>query len=587
MTAGTVLSLHPAVDELDRLLTQAAEPSGPFAPACLIDLDRQEAFPADACRLLDDFGLHTYYVPAQYGGRLADFAESMRLTRAVAARDLTVAIAHGKTFLGAVSVWLGGRPQQAAWLGAEVCAGAVVSWGLTERHHGSDLFAGELAAVRTGSGWRLSGEKWLINNATRGELVCVLARTSPTGGPRGFSMFLVDKRRLPADRYRHLDKVYTHGIRGADISGIAFDDAEIPATALVGGVGDGLAITLRALQLTRTACAALSLGAADQALRLAVDFVRGRRLAGRPLAELPPMRRLLGEAAATLLLAEATSLLASRSINALTGEMNVTAAITKAFVPSQVQEMLDTFAEIIGGSGFTAGRPIEEAFEKLHRDHPIVGIFDGSTLVSKNALINQFPRLARSYQDGSPLPWDEAGLREAATVDGHVTEFDPARLSLLSAQGCSVVQALPAAAARLGEQAGTGEVPVGLARMAGQLHATVVGLQRELAEYVPTARDVPAAAFELARRYELCFAGAACVHLWLHNFTASRDEPAAALWRDGLWLRAALARVLDQLGARRERADLAVHDRLAEQLLRHADDRRPFSLLPGPAAVSA
>jgi len=177
-------------------------------------------------------------------------------------------------------------------------------------------------------------------------------------------------------------------------------------------------------------------------------------------------------------------------------------------------------------------------------------------------------------------------------VDGHVTEFDPARLSLLSAQGCSVVQALPAAAARLSEQAGTGEVPVGLARMADQLRAAVVGLQRELAEYVPTARDVPAAAFELARRYELCFAGAACVHLWLHNFTApwatvSRDEPTAALWRDGLWLRAALARVLDQLGARRERADLAVHDRLAEQLLRHADDRRPFSLLPGPAAVSA
>ena len=60
--------------------------------------------------------------------------------------------------------------------------------------------------MRDGATWRLDGEKWLINNATRGQLMCVLARTDPAGGPRGFSLFLVDKRELADGSFRCLPK---------------------------------------------------------------------------------------------------------------------------------------------------------------------------------------------------------------------------------------------------------------------------------------------------------------------------------------------------------------------------------------------
>lgn len=88
--------------------------------------------------------------------------------RAVARRDLTVAVAHGKTFLGAVSVWVGGTRRQAEELAGLVMDGAAVSWGLTERDHGSDLMAGETVARPDTDGYLVSGEKWLINNASRG-----------------------------------------------------------------------------------------------------------------------------------------------------------------------------------------------------------------------------------------------------------------------------------------------------------------------------------------------------------------------------------------------------------------------------------
>ena len=85
---------------METALAEAAGPDGPFAPAVLAELDQLEAFPAEACRALDALGLADHYVPARLGGKLVDHLGSSLMVRAVARRDLTVAIAHAKTFLG-------------------------------------------------------------------------------------------------------------------------------------------------------------------------------------------------------------------------------------------------------------------------------------------------------------------------------------------------------------------------------------------------------------------------------------------------------------------------------------------------------
>ncbi|MFD0392030.1 hypothetical protein ACFQ3Z_01700 [Streptomyces nogalater] len=118
---------------------------------------------------------------------------------------------------------------------------------------------------------------------------------APTpGGSRGFGLFLVDRDRLPPGAWQVLPKVRTHGIRGADISGFVLHGAQVPADALIGGPGDGIALVLKSLQLTRTACVGLSLGAADHALRLTRDFVTRRELYGRGSA---PSRTSAGSSA--------------------------------------------------------------------------------------------------------------------------------------------------------------------------------------------------------------------------------------------------------------------------------------------------
>ncbi|MEO3922635.1 acyl-CoA dehydrogenase family protein [Micromonosporaceae bacterium B7E4] len=571
-------------EHLDHGLGDPHDPARVASFARLVALDAREEFPAEICAELDRLGLPRFYVPAEFGGELRSYEELLHAVRILARRDLTVAIGHGKTYLGAVSAWVGATPEQARRVGAEVLAGSVISLALTEREHGSDLLAGEVSAVPTGAGYRVDGEKWLINNASRGDLVCVLARTEPAGGTRGFSLLMVDKRRLAPGTFRCLPKERTHGVRGADISGIAFAGAEVPAEALVGTAGAGPEIVLKSVQLTRTMCAAMSLGLADQALRLVLDFATGHRLYDRPLVDLPHANRTLTEAYVDLLIGEATSVLTARGIHATPGELSVTSAVAKYLVPTMMDRTIPRLGQVLGARALLTEDHADGLFQKIERDHRIVGIFDGNTLVNLNTLVNQFPGLVRGYRRGVVDP----GLADTVELARPLPDFDRSRLALLSRTGCSVVQQLPAAVAEVLELVDAGIAPPALAVQAETLAGLVDGLHERMAAYRPQPRQVPAEAFRMAGEYALAFAAAACLHLWLRNRHWLADGPTAPLWADARWLRACLHRLIGQLrpatATGPEPDDGEDYDRLLPDLRAQHHEGRLFSLLPARLA---
>lgn len=510
-------SARSAVAELDAVLGGG--------PALEMAADAAEAFPSELCARLDAFRLPGHYVPVELGGALDDYSVLFELWRTVARRDLSAAVAHGKTFLGAASVWVAGSADQARAVAAAVLAGEPVAWALSEPGHGADLLGGECSARQTADGWRLDGVKWPINNATRANHIAVLTRTDESGGARGHSVFLVDKSALCPGTWHCLPKAPTHGIRGADISGIEFRGAEVSADAMIGPLGSGVETVLRALQLTRTLCTSLSVGAGERALRLAASFAAGRLIKGRPLADRAYPAATLARCAALLAAAEAASLMATRSVNALTREMSVTSVIAKPLVPTLVDGILGELAEILGARSFLHDVYEHGAFQKLWRDHQVVAIFDGSTPVNRAALIQQFPALRRGLADGVH---DVAGLREAVDLGVRPRPLRTDLLTLTSRHGSSVIQALPVTVQRLQDE-----------RVAGLAAAlcTDIGRISELMAQVRPAARPPMAAFELAEAYELCYAGAACVQLWDAEAVRRADEP---LWRDALWVRGAL-----------------------------------------------
>ncbi|MFI5735094.1 acyl-CoA dehydrogenase [Kribbella sp. NPDC051587] len=438
---------------------------GPWSRRSIAELDARDELPTAALAHLDALGVPSVYQLDQE----SSFTVAIDTLRVIAAHDLTAAIAHGKTFLGAAPVWVAGSLEQTAAMARRVSAGVPVCLALTERGHGADLLAGEMAAVAGPDGWRLSGEKWLINNASRAGFGSVLARTGD--GPRGLTMFLVER----SDAWHNLPKVRTHGIRGADISGFTLAGT---LGEPIGEVGDGLPVVLKTLQLTRIACTALSLGAGDHALQLAREFALSRVLYGRRLATLPHARRLIGRVAACLLLAEAVSTTASRSVHALPGELSVISPIAKAFVPTIVHEALADVASLLGARAFLTSAP-GNGYAKLDRDHRICAIFDGSTAVNRAALAAQFPRLSRSAGRQAD------GLSTVTDAAMPLQSFDRSRLTLSSRTGCSLVQACQ------------------------EIAADREALLTQMAGFVPVAA-LPESAFELAARYERLYAAASC-----------------------------------------------------------------------------
>jgi alkylation response protein AidB-like acyl-CoA dehydrogenase len=579
---------HPpyrVAQELESLLGDPDDPATPFSHARCLELDENEEFPSDICRVLEGWGLQEFYIPAEHGGRLTDYETVMQVMRVVARRDMTVAVGHGKTYLGGVCVWISGTPEQARRLAEDIRAGVPVSLALTERAHGSDLLAGDVRGEPDeAGGWRISGEKWLINNATRGSLLSVLTRTSEDGGPRGFTVLLVDKRPMtPGEHYRCIDKIHTHGIRGADISGIAFDGAPVPADAAVGGVGGGVETVLKALQLTRTMCASLSLGSADHALNIALDFAERRELFGRRLVDLPQARHVLASAAADVLAGEALATVAARSVHTVPDELSVAAAVTKYLVPTGTEGVIAELTRLLGARAFLKDVHALGMFQKVDRDHRIVGLFDGNTLVNLNSLVNQFRSLSRGWVRGTG---DTAGAARAFDLAEPLPPLAPERLSLVARRGSGIMATLPASVAALRAEAGRRPELKGALGAAERLLAVTGRVHEAMDAHRAVVSDVPPAAFDVARQYSLCLAGAACLGLWTHNHRAARTGSTGPLWQDGVWLWPVLDRLLGRLGEP-DAGDPDAYAPLLERLRAVREAGELFSLFPfalhGPA----
>jgi alkylation response protein AidB-like acyl-CoA dehydrogenase len=492
------------VAEFERYLGDPRDAASVIAADRSIDLDERREFPAEAIAAIDTWGLQRWYVPEAHGGELRDFLVPMRMIRAVARRDLTVAVAHGVTFLGAVGAWIAGGPIAAVMAGL-VLEGGPVSWGLTERGRGSDLSSTATTAA-IGDRIVLDGEKWPINNATRGRAMTLLVRSSDRPGPRALSLVLLDKHRVDEGTLRTLPKVATHGTRGADISGLALRRATVDAELLIGEPGHGLETVLKSLQLTRPLTTPLSVGAADHVVDVVLRFAIEHRSAGRRVVDLPSARAILGTAIADQLLAESVMVAAAREMHRATHEMALVSSLAKFLVPSTVDRLVRDVTPLLGPWAQALGVDGAGEFQKVARDNRVVGIFDGNSMVNLNMIVNEFGTIARPDE-----PADAAALVASFRLDSAPEAWlDATRLRLVTRRGSRLLRALPGLVELLasdgpaGSASGANALVAVARRIAAEYERVVVEAGAAPREAMPSARS-----FELAERIALCF-GASC-----------------------------------------------------------------------------
>ncbi|MCM3904761.1 MAG: acyl-CoA dehydrogenase [Pyrinomonadaceae bacterium] len=552
-----------------------------------VELDEAETYPEEACRLLEAWGLQDYYVPVECGGRQASLDQLVQLVKVVARRDFTVAVTHVTSYLGAVTTWLAGTTAQRDRLREIIGSGARVALALTERGHGSDILSTEVEAVKVEGGYLLSGEKWLINNATRSAAMTVFARTKPQGGPRGFSLFLVEKGLLDPASFTCLPKIKTHGLRGAEIGGIEFHGAFISDQALIGAEGTGLELMLKGFQLTRIIVPALSLGAADTALRTTMNFALSRRLYGSSIFSIPHTRKVLVDAFIDLLIGDCVAMSAARAVAAAPEQLSVWSAVAKYYVPTLVEEVMKNLSVLLGARHYLREGHDWGIFQKMLRDQAIASVFDGSTIINLNSIAQQLKQLADRRQGDRNNPAG-ASAETRARLETIFSLVQPLpglaaeRLELANRGNDDILKGLEIAAQKLGQITVAGPIDRALLEnirsLVNELINAVGDMDQRLAKIENRAGspfNQSPELFDLAKLHCQLHAAAACVLMWIYN----RDSFSTFI-SEGSWLVLCLDRILRGVVPQHQPLSDSYREDATGELLRLYQDGRLFSIVP-------
>ena len=156
-----------------------------------------------------------------------------------------------------------------------------------------------------GDGFLLNGTKAWISNAGIADHYVVFAQTGETGDAKALAAFVVDAG-TPGFAVTEKPRI----IAPHAIGTLAFDDCRVPASALLGRVGDGFRIAMSTLDVFRPSVGAAALGFARRALSEALERVAQREVFGRKLGKFQATQMRLADMAVDI---DASALLVYRA----------------------------------------------------------------------------------------------------------------------------------------------------------------------------------------------------------------------------------------------------------------------------------
>jgi acyl-CoA dehydrogenase len=252
---------------------------------------------------------------------------------------------------------------------------------VTESRAGSDPSLIETTARRVDGGYRIDGEKWFVTVGDVADFLIVLAMVLPERVP---TLFLVDKaapgvRVLRTPRYMHTF-VYEHPEFG-------FEDVRVPGTAVLGDVGKGYDLTRDWFVEERLMIAARTVGAAERALRSAVEFAGGREQFGAPILDYQLIQGMVADSVVDI--ATNRALVRQVAWEADQGLdrrlLHGKAAVVKLSASEAAGRVVDRALQIHGGRGYMRENPCE----RLYRDLRVDRIWEGTSEIQRVIVANE------------------------------------------------------------------------------------------------------------------------------------------------------------------------------------------------------
>ena len=316
-------------------------------------------------------------LPEAYGGGGAGMVEECIFLEETS-RGLAPIHAYG-TGLTAGQTYLrhGTEPQKKEVLG-NLCGGRFEAIALSEPGAGSDLAGVRTRAVRDGDHFVVNGQKTWITAAHLADHVLVLTRTATNVVKHQGLTLLYLPTSTPG-----LDIQPIQTMDGHTVNDVFFTDVTVPASNVVGGVGDAWHRLMRGLNVERLIIAAMSLGAARRSLEDTITYVRQREQFGRSIGSFQAVRHRLADLAAEIECCRAYVYHVAAQIDAgLEDQLAREGSIAKLKCTEVAKRAALEGVQLMGGAGYT----VEFGMEMQVRKALAAPIYGGANEIQREII---------------------------------------------------------------------------------------------------------------------------------------------------------------------------------------------------------
>jgi alkylation response protein AidB-like acyl-CoA dehydrogenase len=263
------------------------------------------------------------------------------------------------------------------------------SYAITEPNAGSDARTLEATAVRdpaTGD-YLLNGEKWFVTGPDDTDFMIFHCVVAEPDGSRRPTLFLVDYDTPGVRLSNDPDYMHTFADRHPQF---VLEDVRVPATAILGGVGEADELTNEWFVEERIHIGARCAGAMERLLTMAVEWAANRVQFGERILDFQgvsfPLADSAADASAARLLTREAAALADGGADPKV--VHAKASLAKLFASEAAFRCADRVVQVFGGRGYMRDNAAERFFRELRVDR----IWEGTSEIQRLIIARSLER---------------------------------------------------------------------------------------------------------------------------------------------------------------------------------------------------
>ena len=199
------------------------------------EIDHSDQFPMDLWRKMGDLGVLGITVSEEHGGANMGYLAHMIAMEEISRASASVGLSYGAH--------------------SNLCKGGY---------------------------YLLNGNKMWITNGPDADTLVVYAKTEPELGARGVTAFLIEKGMKGFSIAQKLDKL---GMRGSHTGELVFQDVEVPAQNILGGLNMGAKVLMSGLDYERAVLTGGPLGIMQSVMDNVIPYTHDRKQFGQSIGE--------------------------------------------------------------------------------------------------------------------------------------------------------------------------------------------------------------------------------------------------------------------------------------------------------------